>query len=262
MLWNIFINNIRENLHVLLCMSPVGDSLRLRCRKFPSIINCSTLIWFAGWPKEALYEVAKRHLDTLPIPSEQIKERLSEMCMEVNLTVIETCEAFLKEKKRKVYVTPKSYLDQLYLYGVVLKKKMDQMNTLKTKLSEGLSKLNSTNDVVSKLKIEMKNLQPVLEEQSIKTEKFLEQLDVDRTKANQVEAVVEEETDIANMQAEEIKVIEDEARTELNKATPALEAAAEALNRLNRNDITEIKGFSSPPAAVQMVMEAVFVLLG
>ncbi len=73
MLWNIFINNIRENLHVILCMSPVGDSLRQRCRKFPSIINCSTLIWFSGWPKEALYEVAKRHLDTLPLPSEPIK---------------------------------------------------------------------------------------------------------------------------------------------------------------------------------------------
>lgn len=41
----------------------------------------------------------------------------------------------MKEKKRKVYVTPKSYLDQLYLYGIVLKKKFDQMNSLKTKLS-------------------------------------------------------------------------------------------------------------------------------
>lgn len=81
----------------------------------------------------------------------------------MNLTVIETCDSFLKEKKRKVYVTPKSYLDQLYLYGIVLKKKMDQMNTLKTKLSEGLSKLNSTNEVVNKLNIDMKKLQPVLE---------------------------------------------------------------------------------------------------
>ena len=52
-----------------------------------------------------------------------------------------------------MYVTPKSYLDQLYLYGVVLKKKMDKMNALKNKLSEGLSKLNSTNEVVSKLNV-------------------------------------------------------------------------------------------------------------
>ena len=73
---------------------------------------------------------------------------------------------------------------------------------------------------------------------------------------------MEEETDIANMQAEEIKIIEDEAKVELDKALPALRDAAEALNKLNKNDITEIKGFANPPAAVQMVMEAVCVLLG
>ena len=186
MLWNIFINNIRQNLHVILCMSPVGEALRQRCRKFPSIINCSTLIWFSSWPKEALYEVAKRHLDTLSLSSEPLKEKLAEMCMEVNITVIDTCETFLKEKKREVYVTPKSYLDQLYLYGILLKRKMDQMTLLRNKLSEGLSKLHSTNEVVSKLKDEMKKLQPVLEEQSIKTEKFLVELDIDRAKANKV----------------------------------------------------------------------------
>jgi hypothetical protein len=38
----------------------------------------------------------------------------------------------------------------------------------------------------------MKKLQPVLEEQSKKTERFLIELDIDRTQANQVELAVEE----------------------------------------------------------------------
>lgn len=67
-LWNIFISEIRTNLHVVLCMSPVGEALRVRCRKFPSLVNCCTLDWFTSWPKEALYEVAKRHLEVLSIP--------------------------------------------------------------------------------------------------------------------------------------------------------------------------------------------------
>lgn len=64
------------------------------------------------------------------------------------------------------------------------------------------------------------------------------------------------------MQANEIRIIKEEAQAELNKAIPALKEAEEALNKLNKNDVTEIKGFSSPPAAVQMVMEAVCILLG
>lgn len=33
------------------------------------------------------------------------------------------------------------------------------------------------------------------------------------------------------------------------------------MNKLNKNDITEIKGFASPPPAVVMVLEAVCILL-
>jgi dynein heavy chain len=49
---------------------------------------------------------------------------------------------------------------------------------------------------------------------------------------------------------------------ELNKAIPALAAAAEALKKLNKADITEIKSFSQPPDAVRMVLEGVCILLG
>lgn len=35
-----------KNINVVLCMSPVGDSLRKRCRDFPSLINCCTVYWY------------------------------------------------------------------------------------------------------------------------------------------------------------------------------------------------------------------------
>lgn len=38
--------------------------------------------------------------------------------------------------------------------------------------------------------------------------------------------------------------------------------AEEALKKINKNDITEIKGYTSPHPMVVMVMEAVCVLLG
>lgn len=53
-LWSLYIEKVRENLHILLCMSPVGESLRIRCRKFPSLVNCCTLDWFPPWPSDAL----------------------------------------------------------------------------------------------------------------------------------------------------------------------------------------------------------------
>ena len=65
-----------------------------------------------------------------------------------------------------------------------------------------------------------------------------------------------------NGEQQEVKLIADDAQAELSKAIPALKAAADALKKLNKNDITEIKGFANPPPAVAMVLEAVCILLG
>ena len=46
-----FIGQVQERLHIVLCMSPVGDAFRSRCRMFPSLVNCCTIDWFIEWPK-------------------------------------------------------------------------------------------------------------------------------------------------------------------------------------------------------------------
>lgn len=65
-LWTFFVEGVRNQLHIVLCMSPVGNQLRVRCRKFPSLVNCCTIDWFTPWPKEALLEVANKFLDKVP----------------------------------------------------------------------------------------------------------------------------------------------------------------------------------------------------
>jgi len=42
-LLEFFINKVKSNLHTLLCFSPVGQAFRVRCRKFPGLINCNTM---------------------------------------------------------------------------------------------------------------------------------------------------------------------------------------------------------------------------
>jgi len=53
---------LRDNLHLCLCFSPAGDSLRTRCRNFPGLINNTTIDWYNQWPQEALVEVANAKL--------------------------------------------------------------------------------------------------------------------------------------------------------------------------------------------------------
>jgi regulator of replication initiation timing len=81
-------------------------------------------------------------------------------------------------------------LDQLALFDKILNMKNSEIDKSRKTLTEGLEKLYSTNDIVSKLKIEMTKLQPKLEEQCVKTEGFLKRLAKEREEANVVEQEV------------------------------------------------------------------------
>ena len=44
--WEYFKEYAQENIHVVLAMSPAGDSLRRHCRNFPALIAQTTIDWF------------------------------------------------------------------------------------------------------------------------------------------------------------------------------------------------------------------------
>ena len=56
--YNFFITRVRQNLHVVLALSPAGGRFRQRCRMNPALINCCTIDWYDEWDKEAMLSVA------------------------------------------------------------------------------------------------------------------------------------------------------------------------------------------------------------
>ena len=64
-LFNMFIERVKSQLHIVLAMSPIGDALRTRLRKFPSLVNCCTIDWIQSWPDDALSSVATRFLEEI-----------------------------------------------------------------------------------------------------------------------------------------------------------------------------------------------------
>ena len=63
--YGLFLDRVREFLHVVLCFSPMGRDFRSRVRKFPSLVNCCTIDWLNPWPEEALLTVANMFLENL-----------------------------------------------------------------------------------------------------------------------------------------------------------------------------------------------------
>ncbi|TFK08141.1 activating transcription factor 7-interacting protein 1 [Platysternon megacephalum] len=256
-----FINRVRQKLHIVLCMSPVGEAFRARCRMFPSLVNCCTIDWFVQWPREALLSVSRTFFLNVDLGSDELKEKVSVMCVDIHMSVTEMADRYYAELRRRYYTTPTSYLELINLYLTMLGEKRKQLVSARDRVKNGLSKLLETNVLVDKMKLDLSALEPVLVEKSVDVEALMEKLAVDQENADQVRRVVQEDEAIAKVKAEETQAIADDAQRDLDEALPALEAANKALDSLDKADISEIRVFTKPPDLVMTVMEAISILL-
>ncbi|GBF88264.1 dynein heavy chain axonemal protein, partial [Raphidocelis subcapitata] len=258
--WAAFVDRCRDNLHIVLAMSPVGDAFRARCREFPSLINCTTIDWFNAWPPEALLSVSTKFLEGTELGGPAVVSALAQACVELHTSVEEAAARFYAQLRRRVYTTPKSYLDMISLYLELLAAKREENGAARDRLLNGLRKLQETNSLVEGMRGELAALQPVLASKAAATAELLARVDRDQAEAEAVKGVVEtEEADVKRMQ-QATQAMADEARADLEEAMPALEAALDSLKALNKNDIVEIKSFPKPPPLVQMTLEAVCIL--
>lgn len=191
-IYNYFISRVRKNLHLVICMSPIGNAFRRRCRMFPSLVNCCTIDWFVKWPPEALHSVALGALNDLNENVQEI-ENIAKICVMMHQLVEDKSERFYYEMKRYYYTTPSSYLELLKLYRIMLKKREEGIVAKRTRIANGLDKLLESNKLVSVMGEELSKFAPVIEAQSENMKELLKKLDVDTQAANVVRVTVSQD---------------------------------------------------------------------
>uniref|UniRef100_K3W7Q8 Uncharacterized protein n=1 Tax=Globisporangium ultimum (strain ATCC 200006 / CBS 805.95 / DAOM BR144) TaxID=431595 RepID=K3W7Q8_GLOUD len=257
-----YIMRVRRNIHLVICMSPIGALFRDRLRMFPSLVNCSTIDWFSEWPAEALNSVATAILSSGNLQLGDSLPALVESFKIVHQSVETTSKRFYDALRRYFYVTPTSYLELLSTFKAVLVSKREEVNTMKSRLQNGVDKLSETKVLVATMQTELVELQPVLAATQIEVEQMMVQIAKDSAEADVTKATVEKEEEAATVKANATKDIAASAQRDLDAALPALDAALECLNKLKKADIDEVKALKTPPSGVKLTMEVVSILFG
>jgi len=261
-LWSYFVHLVRENLHVVLAFSPVGDTFRARCRRYPSLISCTTLDYFSPWSEEALHSVAERFLGDRSLQLDAIRPEISKMCVRIHSSVSAISVRFFKELRRHTYVTPTSYLSLLKLYTSMLTEQRDVVSKKILKYRTGLNKLQQSNKMVEELQKELVKLQPILKSSSEEVANLLVELERDQKEAKATAEVCARDAEQCAETTRQVQLIKDECQADLDEAMPAYEAAVRSLDTLDKNSITILKSFQNPPQPVKKTMEAVCILMG
>ncbi|XP_041580691.1 dynein heavy chain 17, axonemal isoform X2 [Vulpes lagopus] len=258
--WKFFIEKVRRQLKVILCFSPVGSVLRVRARKFPAVVNCTAIDWFHEWPEDALVSVSARFLQETEGIQPEVKTSISIFMSYVHTTVNEMSQLYLATERRYNYTTPKTFLEQIKLYQNLLAKKRMELVAKIERLENGLMKLQSTASQVDDLKAKLAIQEAELKQKNENADKLIHVVGVETEKVSKEKAIADEEEAKVEVINKNVTEKQKACETDLAKAEPALLAAQEALDTLNKNNLMELKSFGSPPDAVVNVTAAVMIL--
>ena len=259
---DLFVSRIKKNLHVVLSLSPVGESFRTRVRRFPGLVNSSIIDWFHPWPEDALVSVATHFLSSMTFPDKDILENVAYHMSFVHQQVIATSlKVQTSQEKRFNYVTPKSFLEYLSFYEKLLVKQQGNTHSLIQRLQNGLNVLTNTAMKVEDLKDDLKMTLANVEEKKAASEVLMEQIGAQRAEAEKQKEAAAIEKDKAEAAKERARELQESADKELAAAIPAMQAASTAILSLNKSPIIELKSMSKPPQGVELVTKACLMMI-
>nr|XP_057923809.1 dynein axonemal heavy chain 2 isoform X2 [Doryrhamphus excisus] len=261
-LFCFLIERVRSNLHVVLCMSPVGDPFRNRILQYPALVNCTTIDWFCEWPKDALLEVAERYLEGLDLGSaEGSATKVASIFVTTHQSVVEMSHRMKVELRRHNYVTPTNYLELVTGYKKLLGEKRTELGEQVTKLQNGLFKISDTGEKVAAMTVQLEEANKQVADYQKECDEYLTVIVQQTREADTQQKTVSAKKEKIAAEEMQCKALAENALRELDEALPALDEATKALESLNKKDMTEIKSYGRPPALVEKVMQAVMTLL-
>ncbi|XP_077988088.1 dynein axonemal heavy chain 2-like [Glandiceps talaboti] len=262
-MFSYLIDRVRSNLHIVLCMSPVGDPFRNRIRMYPAFVNCTTIDWFSEWPRDALIEVGEKYLENMDLGSpEETKGSVAQIFCTIHRSVVDSSRQMLLELKRHNYVTPTNYLELVSGYKQLLAEKRKELGDACNKLKNGLQKIDETRSKVEVMSVELEEAKKKVAEFQKQCEEYLVVIVQQKREADEQQKSVQARSEKIGEEEERCKAMAEAAQQDLAEAMPALEEAVKALEALNKKDVGEIKSYAKPPPLVEKVLEAVMILKG
>ena len=252
-----YLIRVRQNVHVVFCMSPVGEEFRLRLLMFPSLVNCCTIDWFMPWPDEALRSVATDKMTVKDFGLGDSLPNIVELFRLIHQRVEAESIVYFEQLRRRNWTTPTSYLELLTTYITLLESKRKTVDKARTRYSVGVDKISSTKVQVAAMQQQLTDLQPVLAKTQTEVDEMMVVISADRESAGETKVIVEAQAAAAGAKEIECKTIAEDAQRDLDEALPALDAAVKCLKSLKKSDIDEIKAMGvNAPGGVKLTAEA------
>lgn len=241
-LYRLFIERIRQNLHIALVVSTLNDNLQRYLHCYPTLLNGCSFDYFAPWPEAALASIAEKFIGHLslvqptmlskqtsadmttndameqtikPIRLGKLEMSVSKLMVYFDGTVDGAHKQLLRNYQRATYTTPSTFLEMLDLFKIIYHRKHMEIAQKRERYTTGLDKLASAAQQVGDMQKKLFDLQPKLKQLSDETEQIMVTIERDTAEAEKKKEVVGADEATANEAAATAQAIKDDCDSDL-----------------------------------------------
>jgi dynein heavy chain len=284
-LFALMVERALDNLHIVLCMSPTSSTFSARISALPALVSCATVDYFGAWTTQALSEVALHRLaaaattaattnsvdeqqdggrnaaGTLPEAIAQHSPAVAAVLAEGHQAAEAAAAKLWQTARRRVHVTPAHFLEAVDAYAAMASERAAALGAKAAKLRAGIARLDEAGAAVAELRSLAAAKAAVVEKARTDCDALLVAIVADKRAADERERAIQADAARISREAADADVAAAAIEAELEAAMPALRDAEAALNVLTKRDVTELKGYSKPPAAVELALDGVLAAL-
>ena len=268
-LFEMFTRDVCKNLHIIFTMNPANADFSSRTATSPALFNRCVVDWFGDWDHQALEQVSSELTEQMgeltttdDVDPQDTKESVVKTMVFFHERVREISVELLQEKGRTNHMTPRHFTDFILHFSKLFAEKREQLQEQQVHLNKGLNKLRQTEEDVQKMRESLATKNAELAQAGQDADVALEKMLKDQKEAEEKKSSSEKLSVEVKAQQEKIDARNEEATAELAEVEPAIQEAKTAVGGIKKTHLDEIRNLGKPPPAIQLTMEATFILLG
>ena len=260
--FEIFIERIVKNLHIIFVLSPYGNVFKDVMIHFPTIRNESVIDFYMPWSQNALVSIANATLNDGTFDSSDTVDSIVTSCVDIHKSVELWSSKYLKETKRFTAVTPSRYFELLSTFVQKYVKNLEETNQKIKDYESGVEKIKVTRAQIEELSIQLDREIPLLEKTRSEVKGLLDQLKDKRKDAEKMKRKVEDQSRNAEKESIAANEANQIAQEQLDLAKPLFLEAQEAVQKLDKDSLVNIKKLHAPSAGMKGTFEAICIMFG
>lgn len=261
-LYNLFISLIRQQLHVVLCFSPINVSYRDIIRNYPSIINSCTIDWLHPWPNDALSSISQRFLTTnVKFLTNHEQNVAIDMFMEFHLSTLTFAKRIsIDDHRQQIHIPPKMFIDLIYIFKEKLMKKKNEFEEKIKQYDVGVRQIMESDDQIVAMQKSIEVLEPECKMIAEKLASKISDVQAAQEAVDEQTELVKKDEEAVSDISSQVNDLAEHCRNIMEDTIPAILEAEKSLSSLTSADIATIRTMKNPPMAVKTILETICIL--